>query len=105
MKKRELCGIYFRVKRDGKYENICFTDMTEEEQKRAIYDFSPESLRNMCMVLAAVFTVVSTIIYLTSAYRTCPAFRYLLWKRTVWYKMLFDYQIYFLRYLLLSSRQ
>lgn len=54
MKKRELCGIYFRVKRDGKYENICFTDMTEEEQKRAIYDFSPESLRNMCIVLAGV---------------------------------------------------
>lgn len=54
MKKRELCGIYFRVKRDGKYENICFTDMTEEEQKRAIYDFSPESLRHMCIVLAGV---------------------------------------------------
>ena len=28
---RELDGIYFRVKRDGKYENICFTDMTDEE--------------------------------------------------------------------------
>ena len=54
MKKRELCGIYFRVKRDGKYENICFTDMTDLEQKRAIYDFSPEALRNMCMVLAGV---------------------------------------------------
>ena len=43
MKKRELCGIYFRVKRNGKYENICFTDMTEIEQKRAIYDFSPDA--------------------------------------------------------------
>ena len=51
MKKRELCGIYFRVKRNGKYENICFTEI---EQKRAIYDFSPEALRNMCMVLAGV---------------------------------------------------
>lgn len=54
MKKRELCGIYFRVERDGKFEDVCFTDMTELEQKRAIYDFSPESLRNMCMVLAGV---------------------------------------------------
>lgn len=54
MKKRELCGIYFRVERDGKFEDICFTDMTELERKRAIYDFSPEALRNMCMVLAGV---------------------------------------------------
>lgn len=54
MKKRELCGIYFRVERNGKFEDVCFTDMTELEQKRAIYDFSPEALRNMCMVLAGV---------------------------------------------------
>lgn len=54
MKKRELCGIYFRVERDGKFEDVCFTDMTELEQKRAIYDFSPEALRNMCIVLAGV---------------------------------------------------
>ena len=54
MKKHELCGIYFRVERKGKFEDVCFTDMTELEQKRAIYDFSPEALRNMCMVLAGV---------------------------------------------------
>ena len=29
---RELTGIYFRVKRDDKYENIDFTDLTFEEQ-------------------------------------------------------------------------
>ena len=28
---RGLDGIYFRVKRDGKFENVCFTDMTEDE--------------------------------------------------------------------------
>ena len=54
MKKRELCGIYFRVERNGKFEDVCFTDMTELEQRRVIDDFSPESLRNMCMVLAGV---------------------------------------------------
>ena len=54
MKKRELCGIYFRVERNGKFEDVCFTDMTEMEQKRVIDDFSPEALRNMCMVLAGV---------------------------------------------------
>ena len=29
---RELTGIYFRVKRDDKYENIDFTDLTVDEQ-------------------------------------------------------------------------
>lgn len=57
MKKRELCGIYFRVKRDGKYENICFTDMTEDEQRKILDDdllLSEEDLRNLCLRLAQV---------------------------------------------------
>ena len=57
MKKRELCGIYFRVKRDGKYENICFTDMTEEEQRKLLDDdllLSEEDLCNLCLRLAQV---------------------------------------------------
>lgn len=29
---RELDGCYFRVKRDGKYEPICFSDLTKEER-------------------------------------------------------------------------
>ena len=28
---RDLDGIYFRVERDGKWQNICFTDLTNEE--------------------------------------------------------------------------
>lgn len=57
MKKRKLCGIYFRVKRDGKYENICFTDMTEEEQRKILDDdllLSEEDLCNLCLRLAQV---------------------------------------------------
>lgn len=67
MKKRELCGIYFRVKRDGKYENICFTDMTELEQRRAIYDFSQKDLRNMCIVLAGLVRNLGDIFDLSAA--------------------------------------
>lgn len=52
MKKRELCGIYFRVKRDGKYENICFTDMTEGEQKATLDILSLEATQNLCLRLA-----------------------------------------------------
>lgn len=54
MKKRELCGIYFRVNRDGKYENICFTDMTEKEQKEILAGKTPEFCENMCLRLAQV---------------------------------------------------
>ena len=35
---RELTGIYFRVKRDEKYENIDFTDLTVEEQLDILND-------------------------------------------------------------------
>lgn len=30
---RNLDGCYFRVKRNGKYENICFSDLTEQERE------------------------------------------------------------------------
>lgn len=30
-KKRDLDGIYFRVCRDGKWQNICMTDLTKED--------------------------------------------------------------------------
>ena len=29
---RNLDGIYFRVKRDDTYENICFSDLTQDER-------------------------------------------------------------------------
>ena len=29
--KRDLDGIYLRVKRNGKYQSLCLSDMTEEE--------------------------------------------------------------------------
>ena len=32
MPNRNLDGIYFRVKRGDKYENICWTDLTRDER-------------------------------------------------------------------------
>ena len=34
--KRNLDGIYMRVKRDGKYQPICLSDMTKEELEEAL---------------------------------------------------------------------
>ena len=31
-KQRNLDGVYFRVKRDGKWQNICYSDMTADER-------------------------------------------------------------------------
>ena len=31
---RELDGVYFRIERDGKWQPICFSDLTEEEREK-----------------------------------------------------------------------
>ena len=31
-RQRNLDGVYFRVKRDGKWQNICYSDLTEDER-------------------------------------------------------------------------
>lgn len=36
--KRNLDGCYFRVERDGKWQNICFSDLTETERGKILAD-------------------------------------------------------------------
>ena len=40
--KRDLDGVFFRVKRDGKWGNVCFSDMTPEEREEVLGDRSAE---------------------------------------------------------------
>jgi len=49
---RNLSGIYFRVKRDGKFENITFEDLSEEEQKNVMSGKSKEWLESLAQKLA-----------------------------------------------------
>lgn len=51
---RELDGVYFRVNRDGKWCNICFTDLTKEEQKKVVEGREPGWLVSLCFRLAEV---------------------------------------------------
>lgn len=51
MMNRELDGVYFRVKRNDKYDNICFSDMTEEEMKDVLQGRDPEWLKSLCIIL------------------------------------------------------
>ena len=51
-KERELDGIFYRVKRDGKSYSICFSDLVEQEQDEVLADYDVDSLRRMCKILA-----------------------------------------------------
>lgn len=49
---RNLDGVYFRVFRNGKWENVCFSDMTTEERDEVIKDRPAEWWKNMAYILA-----------------------------------------------------
>ena len=51
--KRDLDGVYFRICREGKWESVCFTDLTAPEREKVLFDRSEEWLRDMCCILAA----------------------------------------------------
>lgn len=46
--KRNLDGVYFRVET----ENICFSDLTEEQQDEVMKDRDTEWLKSLCKILA-----------------------------------------------------
>jgi len=48
---RNLDGICFRVKRNGEWESVCFSDLTFGEMREVLADYSKESLTRMCISL------------------------------------------------------
>lgn len=52
MIQRNLDGVYFRMKRGDKYMNVCFSDMTEDEQDEVLKGRNEEYLRNFVKILA-----------------------------------------------------
>lgn len=52
MKKRNLDGVYFRIERDGKYDNICFSDLTQEERDTVCEGRSAEWLKSLANIMA-----------------------------------------------------
>lgn len=51
MTNRNLDGIYFRVKRDGKWDNVCFSDLTDEEMDAVLEGRDTEWLKSVCKIL------------------------------------------------------
>ena len=53
-----LDGIYFRVKRNEKYENVCFTDLTEAEREEICKDRPAEWYKSALYHLADRIKVI-----------------------------------------------
>lgn len=49
---RQLDRCFFRVERDGKWQNICFSDLTEEERNKMTEGRNAEWLKSLCFHLA-----------------------------------------------------
>ncbi len=49
---RNLDGVYYRTERDGKFADVCFTDLTTEEQDSFLETLEKEQLIRMCHLLA-----------------------------------------------------
>ena len=49
---RNLDGVYFRIKHDDKWVNLCFTDLTEEEREEVLKDKSQDFILQLTLILA-----------------------------------------------------
>ena len=49
---RKLDGVYFRVKRDSKYVNVCFSDLTKAERDEVCKGRSAEWYKDLAYHLA-----------------------------------------------------
>ena len=63
---RNLDGYYFRVKRDGKWDNICWSDMTDEERDEQMTNRSEEWLKSLCKGLSQRFIGLTIVALGTS---------------------------------------
>ena len=59
---RNLDGVYFRVKRDDKWQNICFTDLTNEETNTILEDRTEVWLSSIIEVLLKVYDNVISVV-------------------------------------------
>jgi len=50
--KRNLSGIYFRIKRENGFDNVCFEDLTSQEQNEIMLKNNKEWLMSLAQQLA-----------------------------------------------------
>ena len=59
---RNLDGVYFRVKREDRWCNISFTDLTDEEAERVLDGRSEKWMRSLCDRLEEVLIEIKKVI-------------------------------------------
>lgn len=52
MEQRNLSGMYFRIKRNDRWLNICFEDLTDEEQNELLETKNLEFTRGIAIGMA-----------------------------------------------------
>jgi hypothetical protein len=55
-------GIYFRVKREDKYENICFEDLTQTEQLDFMEGRGEEWLKDLAIKLSETINLLENVV-------------------------------------------
>ena len=48
---RNLDGVFFRIKRNGVFENVCFSDLTDEEMDSMLSGRNIKWLQSLCKIL------------------------------------------------------
>ena len=48
---RNLDGVYFRVERSGAWENVCFSDLSENEMDTVLAGKDAKWLMSLCKIL------------------------------------------------------
>lgn len=48
---RNLDGVFFRIKRNGFFDNVCFSDLTEEEMDSMLSGRDVKWLKSLCKIL------------------------------------------------------
>lgn len=56
--KRDLEGVYFRIKRDEHYQAVCFSDLTKEERETVLEGKNIEWIKNLAYRLAEVIHLI-----------------------------------------------
>lgn len=56
---RDLDGLYFRVKRNNRWESVCFSDLTDEEMDKVLEGHSVQWLKSTCKEAEAALPSVA----------------------------------------------
>ncbi len=56
---RKLDGVFFRVNRNGKWQNVCFSDLTNAEMDEVREVKSREWIKSLCKILGKTMKQIS----------------------------------------------